>query len=95
MIVMCVCQHEVSVNDNADQFMIDIAKNNLCPKCAATDAAASVNGLPINTPFIFIKVIHEAYGARATSRGIGRAINPCTSAPFQRLFFATFSRIFK
>ena len=46
MKVMCACQHEVNINDNADQFMIDIAKNNFCPQCAAADAAASVNGLP-------------------------------------------------
>lgn len=26
MIVMCVCQHEVSVNDNADQFIVDMVK---------------------------------------------------------------------
>lgn len=46
MKVICACQHEVNINDNADQFMIDMAKNNLCPKCATADAVASAEGLP-------------------------------------------------
>lgn len=46
MRVMCACQHEVNLSDSADQFMIDGAKNNICPKCAAADAKASADGLP-------------------------------------------------
>lgn len=48
MRVMCACQHEVTISDNANQSIVDMVKNNLCPKCAAADAkiSASADGLP-------------------------------------------------
>lgn len=69
MIVICVCQHEVSVNDNADQFIVDMVQNNLCPKCAATDAKVSADGLPklkgtpkqVNWAYDIREKVHEQF----------------------------------
>lgn len=46
MRIICACHHEVTISDNADQFIIDTAKKNICPKCAAADVATSADGLP-------------------------------------------------
>lgn len=46
MRIICACQHEVTIPDNTTPMRLEWLENNLCPKCAAAEAAAAANELP-------------------------------------------------
>lgn len=63
MRVMCACQHEVTMSDNADQFIVDMVKNNLCPKCAAADGLPKLKGTPKQVAWAYDvrEKVHEQF----------------------------------
>lgn len=44
MKIICECQHEIDIPDNADQGKIDRMSSKPCPKCASAEARATSQG---------------------------------------------------